>query len=411
MTQIAKKRTRNWTKKKLLFFSFVAVFIILIFLEIAFRIAFYFQYKNLQTTIQIQGSPLQTSDSILIYRNQPFYIDYNKKYQNNEEGMKGATGDVFISKKTGRDFWVLLTGGSAMEGMGSNQNGKWLDITGVDDHPYHETIAYYLEQLLQKKMPERKVKVFNAATSGYTVYQSYLRYLSLSQKLYPDWVISMDGVNEPSALSEKQTINEYLKKEWRQNPQFHYPLKMIIPMTKNSALINYIKQKLFHFKRTYRLEKAKNKNYSERKKWANMTVPAMKFAVSNPNIERATQNFAKWIIRYDSILSKNRQKHLLLIQPHMSQRDTSSLTLPEIAVSNYYRGTFQDTAKHQFLKIVYKQFAEDVKHPAIVPMTAVHHWSGWTLVDYCHFTNDATKRIATEIARYIFSDGAQKPFQ
>jgi len=126
------KKTSQWSKKKLFLFAIFTILILLVLLEIIFRIIFFFQYKDLHTSIFIQGSPLQVSDSVLIWKNTPFYVDYDRKHQNNAAGMKSKVGDVFIEKKTEKDFWVLLTGASAMEGMGSNRNGDWLDITGVD---------------------------------------------------------------------------------------------------------------------------------------------------------------------------------------------------------------------------------------------------------------------------------------
>src|SRR4051812_13179917 len=101
------KQTAKWSRKKLLSFSMFAILIMFIALEIIFRIAFFFQYKNLHNSVRVQGSPLQISDSILICKNQPFYVDYNRKYQNNEEGMKSAVGDEFIKSKSKDDFWVL----------------------------------------------------------------------------------------------------------------------------------------------------------------------------------------------------------------------------------------------------------------------------------------------------------------
>ena len=57
-------------------------------------------------------------------------------------------------QKEKNSLWILLLGASAMEGMGSNKNGKWFDITNVSDHTYEETISAYLTDLLQKKYPE-----------------------------------------------------------------------------------------------------------------------------------------------------------------------------------------------------------------------------------------------------------------
>ncbi len=405
------KRTTNWSKKKLFLFAATAILIFFVILEFIFRVIFFFQYRNLHTSIFIQGSPLLISDSVLIWKSTPFYVDYDGHFQNNEAGMNSKVGDEFIETKTEKDFWVLLTGGSAIEGMGSNRNGEWLNITGVDNHPWNETIGFYLQQLLQNSMSDKRVKVFNAATVSHTVYQSYLRYLTLSKKMKFDWVISMDGVNDPAMLAAAETTSAYCLKDWNENPQFHYPLKLIIPLTRHSALVNAIKQKLFHLKGDYRLRKNRNNNFPKRKYWASATTRPIKYAAISNDITRGANSFTNWILKYDSALNSVRQNHLLLIQPQMCFRDTSVLGDAEKAVNNYYRTVFQDSVKQTYLATVYDFFLKDTLHKNIIPMNSVHYWPGWVFVDYCHFTKEAEKKIAGEIFNYISSNGGTQIFK
>ena len=412
MTSSERKKTGKWSRKKLFLFSFVTILILFVLLEICARIAFFIQYEGLHTSVSIQGSPLQCSDTVLIYKNQPFYVDYDRRYQYNEDGMKSAVGDVFVPQKTQTDFWVLLTGASAMEGMGSNRNGAWIDITGIEDHPFNETIAYYLQEMLQTRMPGKKIKVFNAAASGYNVEQSRIRYLSLAKRIQPDWVISMDGANDATALAPGETAMGVAQKGWRSNPQFHSPLKLILPMTKSSALINALKQKLFHIKRRYRAENAKNRNFPERAFWVRTEARPIRVAANNPDRERAAKTFFAHVEAYDSLLDARQVPHLLLIQPYLYRRNLSLLETNEKAVSNYYRDRFQDSGRHQLFDQIYQHYSmPNSRRPAIVPMNAVHNWKGWVFVDYCHFTKEANRRIAREIGEYITSGGRLKPFQ
>ena len=131
-----------------------------------------------------------------MYNNRAFYVDFEKQFQYNELGMRSACGDYRIPLKKAGDLWVLLLGGSAMEGMGSNKDGAWFDMTNIPDHPYTETIAFYLEGVLGRKYPGKRVRVFNAAVSGFTLEQGISKYRKLSKQYDFDWVISMDGVNE-----------------------------------------------------------------------------------------------------------------------------------------------------------------------------------------------------------------------
>jgi hypothetical protein len=295
--------------------------------------------------------------------------------------------------------------------VGSNRNGEWLDITGEDNHPWNETIGFYLQQLLQNKMPDKNVKVFNAAAVSYTVYQSYLRYLTLSKKMKFDWVISMDGVNDPAMLTKNETTPTYCAKDWNKNPQFHFPLKLIIPLTRHSALTNSIKQKLFHLRENYRMKKNRNNSFPKRKHWANRTAPPIKYVANSNDITRAANSFRNWILKYDSTLSSLQQNHVLLIQPQMCFRDTSVLEDAEKAVNHYYRTIFQDSIKQTYLATIYNFFLNDTLHKSIIPMNSVHYWRGWVFVDYCHFTKDAEKRIAGEIFNYITSNGRIQIFK
>ena len=398
--------TVKWKKKKLFLFSGITIGILFSILEITSRVIFYSKNRLFHNTIKIQGGPIQVSDDSLVFINQPFYLDYDRRFQFNEAGMKSEPGDELIQAKSSADFWVLLTGASAMEGMGSNRNGNWLDITGVDDHPYNKTIAFYLQEMLQKSMPQKKVKVFNAAFSTSRLCQSYWRYLQLYKKLQPDWVVSMDGVNDPVVLKPRETTPEVIKNEWQQNPQFKYPLKLIIQLTTHSAFINYMKQIFFHVKADGRLANAAAKNYPLRKQWAATSAGPITFADFNDSIGRAVDNFTMWLFKYDSVLNSHHQKHLLLLQLNMFLRDTSNLSETEQAVNHYYRQEFQDKSKHTFLREIYNRFSHiDSLHRNIITMESVHHWPGFVFVDYCHFSDEATKRIAAEIFMYINSDG------
>ena len=405
------KQTKKWGNAKLLKFAAFTILIILLLLEISFRIVFYIQNKNLHNSVSIQGSPLQIPDDSLIFKNSPFYLDYNNRFQNNEEGMRSQPGDEFIPQKTSNDFWVLLTGASAIEGMGSNRNGNWLEITGVDDHPYNKCISFYLEKKLQAQMPDKKVKVFNAAFSASCLYQSYMRYIQLEKKIQPDWVISMDGQNDPGTLAAGESSIDYIKNEWKKNPQFHYPLKAIIAITSHSAFFNFLKQKLFHFKEGIRMNKMLKQDFPLRKKWADSNVVSIQPFIANENVIRAVDSFSYWLLKYDAALTSAHRKHLLLLQPHMAFRDTSNLSLTEKAANHYYRATFQDNNKQAFLNEIYKRFSTDTLHHDIVPMLSVHHWPGWVFVDYCHFSDEATGKIAAEMAQYILSDGKTTIFK
>ncbi|MGB8194755.1 MAG: hypothetical protein WCF67_22670, partial [Chitinophagaceae bacterium] len=226
---------KQWPRRKLIKFSIITIILVLMLLEIIFRIVFAVKYNGYHTSLYVQGNTIQMNDSALVFRNRPFYLSYYRHFQYNEEGMRTKPGEVFMPKKAADDYWVFLFGGSAMEGMASNKDGEWLDITGVAEYTQQQTIAGLLEEMLQKEMPLKKVRVFNAANSGFTILQSIKRYEQLSAKYQMDWVISMDGENEPPVLSQNQSVEAYIKERWNKSSIFNFPLKLVIPITSHSA--------------------------------------------------------------------------------------------------------------------------------------------------------------------------------
>lgn len=407
---MAVTQTKKWSRGKLLKFSIILIVILLLISEGLMRIYFAIKFNGLHTSVYTQGSPLQMEDAKLAFRNRPFYVDYEKKFQYNEEGMKSAVGDVSMPVKQPNDVWVLLLGGSAMEGMGSNQSGKWFDITNVADHPYSETIAAFLQQKLQSNFPGKKVRVFNAAASGYTIEQSMARYKLLAQEYDFDWVISMDGVNEPPLVEGNEPPFYFPKKYFSAFPFKEYPLKYIIPVTRHSALFLILKQQLFYLKLGGRSAKNTRNDFPERKHWLQQPAKPLLFDTTDPRVNKAVDRFIQSLYTFDSYLQERHQKHLLLVQPFLPFRDSTVFTPEEKALFHYFTAEKNDLAQNQFMKSVYDSVNNRTLPMTIQPMTTVNTWSGWTLVDYCHFTTAANRRIAERLAEYIIKDGSVKIF-
>ena len=282
---------KKWSRKKLLQFSLLTTLLLLLLLELIFRIVFYFDYSKYHTSVYIQGNSIQKEDDSLIFMNRPFYVDYGKRYQFNEEGMKCELGDVYMPRKKENDFWVFLFGGSAMEGTGALKSGGWFDINTVDDHIPGETIGGYLQKILQQQMPGKKVKVFSAANPAHAAFQSMKRYELLRKKYKMDWVISLDGQNDPASLNIAETAYDFVKHDWETNPKFELPLKFIIPVTSHSALATYMKLGLFKLKLNSRVHNAVSNNFPLRTKWGNAQSSPVKYPANSDNVNRAVDSF------------------------------------------------------------------------------------------------------------------------
>ena len=103
----------SWSKSKLILYSLLVCGIFLLGLESAFRIYFWSEIKHFHSSVYIQGNTIQMDDSVLVFRNRPFYLDHDRRFQHNEKGMRSQPGDVWMPKKDSGDYWVFLFGASS----------------------------------------------------------------------------------------------------------------------------------------------------------------------------------------------------------------------------------------------------------------------------------------------------------
>lgn len=396
----------SWSKRKLILYSLLVCSIFLLVLESAFRIYSWSEMKNFHSSVYIQGNTIQMDDSVLVFRNRPFYLDYDRRFQYNEKGMRSQPGEVWMPKKDSGDYWVFLFGASSVEGMGSNKDGEWLDITGVTDYRYNENIAFYLQQYLQEKMPDKKVRVFNAANTSYTIEQSYLRYLQLATQYKMDWVVSMDGQNNPPVLSPGISVLDEVKTDWHQNPSKKFPLKLVITLTSHSAFINTFKQFLFHSKQSARRTNNLKNNFPRRGYWIKNNSPSLQFKKPDDSTRLAVELFYRQLLQFDSSLTARNQKHLLLVQPHLIFRDSLLMNETEKALLNYYRYAYNNSSANTFLKQLREEFSNKVgsSNTSVQLLNQADTLSSQVFVDYCHFTLTANRFIAHHIMQHILAE-------
>lgn len=399
--------TKTWSRGKLLRFAAVAVLLLLLLAEGLGRVVFLLKFRGLGTSVYVQGSPLQEADSASVYNNRAFYVDFRKQFQYNELGMKSACGDYRMPVKAGGDVWILLLGGSAMEGMGSNKDGDWFDMTNVLDHPYNETIAYFLEGRLRRLYPGKRVRVFNAAVSGFTLEQGIAKYMALSRKYDFDWVISMDGVNECDTLEAGGLAAEtsYSRAYWASMPFHRFPLNWIVPITQHSAFFNLLKQELYTVRIKARMKRNEESGFNLRKSGA---LPPLLLDLGDERVRSSVGAFLSEEREFAGALERDKRHYLLLVQPYLAFRDSSVLGPEEKALNHYLRQEMNDPYKHAFLKGVYESVGADLHFQT---MSGVEKWPGWVFVDYCHFTKAANERIAAELADYIAADGKMEIFK
>jgi hypothetical protein len=316
--------------------------------------------------------------------------------------MRSKAGDVFMPKKGPNDYWVFLFGGSAMEGVGSNKDGEWLDITGVEDYTQDKTIAHYMQEYLQEKMPGKKVRVFNAANSGYSILQSMRRYQRLSAKYQIDYVVSLDGENEPAELRPGQAVDAFIKQRWDSSALFKFPLRLIIPLTSHSAFLNKLKQASFHFGHKRRMNEAIENNFPAKSKWLRAPAAPLKFADADGVVDSAVDSFYAQLHRFDSLLTSRNVRHHLYVQPHLSLRDTAYMTKRELALYKYYTANYNDARHNSFKKKLFTTFDKHTRGESTVSYLKQFYQARQDVfIDYCHYTEETNKAIAQIIAAEI----------
>ncbi|MEO6538898.1 MAG: hypothetical protein ABIT07_09380, partial [Ferruginibacter sp.] len=296
-----------------------------------------------------------------------------------------------------------LTGASAMEGMGSNKDGDWLDITGVEDYPYNKTIAFKLQGLLQAAIPGKKVKVFNGANSMFTLWQSFTRYNLIKETLKPDWVISMDGMNEFVSIEKDFNIKDEIHERWNELPIFKFPSKYIIPVTRYSYSINALKQFIYHFKNSLRLAKNEENNYPVKTIWLNTAPKTLGIDINNERVKNAAAFYLQTLHQYDSVLTHDGVKHLLVYQPYLFNKNYSGMNNTEKALFNYYTWHDNDSQAQGFKVLIKNVLTEEQR-------TNINMWvidgniiagKKQVFVDYCHFTETAADSIAVAFKTII----------
>ncbi|MEI6021218.1 MAG: SGNH/GDSL hydrolase family protein [Bacteroidota bacterium] len=404
------KKTSHWSGKKLILFSLISISLALLIVELICRGVFWLQYGKYHTTLAVQWNPRWISDTNLIWTNRPYYLESTHHFQHNEVGMRVKRGDVIMPVKQENDYWVFLFGGSAMAGMGSNKDGEWLKITGVYDHPINESIDGYLEKMLQSHLKNKRVRVFNAAVSGHSIYQSRLRYLSL-KKYKPDWIISMDGVNEPYYLNETDDVIDYLKKQWDKNPAQNFIETTWSQKIFHTAFYFLLNRSIYNFHENTRVSNVHDSLQFYQNKWVHHKITEPHETLVNSGLSKAIDSYSNQVTSFISQLESDKQKYLLLLQPHLSLRDTGKLRTTEKATYNYYLSLANDTSV-TFLKLLYKEFHQQkMENGQFCRMQQVHKWQHQVFVDYCHFSKDTNKKIAMEICNYIISNGKTSPFE
>ena len=230
-----------------------------------------------------------------------------------------------------------------------------------------------------------------------------LQYERLKTKYKMDWVISLDGNNEPLITNTDSSVREYLINDWNNYPIFRFPLKYIIPLTSRSAFINSMKQALFQSKMNKRLESARKNDFPARKKWLLYDKGQLNYNNESPVVRQSVDSFFYYMKQFDERLTRDNVPHLLFIQPHLTMRTMERSSPVEKALLHYYmfysnRGEF-----NSFIAKIHEISINQSVQGNIRSLSFMHYNNFETFVDYCHFTETAIKQLSVFFADCISS--------
>lgn len=409
-----KNNASHFRLRKNIVFALIPLVSLLIIIEVVCRVIVDGRFTPYQTNIEVQGASRYSDDPTMVWGNRPYYLEYAKRYQYNEYGIKSYPGTVKMPEKKKNDFWVFLFGGSAMAGKGSDRSQGYLNITGVTEHNPPDTIEYHLQKLLQKFFVDKNVSVFNASVAMHSVAQSMTNYERL-RHLNPDWVVSMDGFNEG-----ENSVTNSLRKGWPKHPVNTFPVKQLRIMASLSAFIFLIGEYIYYDSGFIEVPLETLPDPKIKEFWLDhpreiLPLTPKELAHAPSEIKAHFKEYFRNLSLFQNMLELDKQKHLLLVQPFMIMRNSQKMPPVERAVYNYMAARKQKSSNSldngDYRQYMFSLLANKLsKSNSIFSMDTMHHWDGWVFVDEVHLSKEANKRIAQEISKFIISNGTSIPF-
>ena len=147
------------------------------------------------TTLEVQGAYRFRDAVYRGYRNNPNYVRRydGVVYRYNNYGFRDERD---VGAKKPNEYRVFFLGGSAAYGERAAEKGQYQLISQQTTYDSTQTISAYLEQDLQRLLPDKIVRVYNAAVVSYRIHHGFLTYLEQLRSLEPDLLVTMDGQNE-----------------------------------------------------------------------------------------------------------------------------------------------------------------------------------------------------------------------
>jgi len=379
---------------------FLSFIVFLLILELVFFFKFRQEFKGYSIGHLAKGrvcdSPYTVFEPV---RNT---LNLKARYRQNNYGFRN---EYDVLPKEENEFRIFILGGSGVYGQGSMK--EFIKITGAHEYPSRYTIAAYLENKLSEDFSLRKITVFNAAVSGFTISQEYSYYMHTIRKLEPDMLILMDGYNDMFfPLSDASIYRSDIDREaWGRHPYKGNPVYVsgMYLMSRSHALFYLVK---YIFVSKYNYDERFFKEYSEN----NIVIDRKKvtaiFKKYHSNIDRAIDDIIKRYSIFKETCRIDDVDILYCPQPVLSLRPMKNKI--EKACRNYLF-TLADTPEEQlpyldmyeYFLNEFEKWATKEKVTYINLQREVNKVDEQIFIDYCHLTYFGNKYIAELIADKI----------
>lgn len=169
VVKIVKKISKNSKRNRQLFYAIVLLCAIMLSL------------LTLEYITRIMSNPSVKPTQLSIESFDPYLQNKPTKDRNIHINNIGFRGDDLPPEKKENVFRIFAVGGSTV-------------LSSIV--PYEKSHMKILENMLQKKYPDKKIEIYNAGENGYTTKHILILYLFKIKYLKPDLIITWNGFND-----------------------------------------------------------------------------------------------------------------------------------------------------------------------------------------------------------------------
>ena len=144
-----------------------------------------------------------------VFRNTPGYNAGSSTIRESEDDPDAKldqhgflAGSAIEEAKPPDTIRIFVQGGSAAFGAGQNVHYHAVHAYPDGVYSYPLSIAGQLEAFLEQQLPATEFQVINAASYARVYHQSMLQYVERLSRFHPDYVISFDGWNDITTITQ-----------------------------------------------------------------------------------------------------------------------------------------------------------------------------------------------------------------